>query len=96
MISNPSISCETNPPARLLALVQPEHSTEADVVADALQAAWVQALQQALNARGFDSGAADGVAGPATRAALRRWQRHEGLPADGFPTTELLQRLQVQ
>ena len=46
MISNPSISSETNPPARLLALVQPEHSTEADVVADALQAAWVLALQQ--------------------------------------------------
>jgi membrane-bound lytic murein transglycosylase B len=55
----------------------------------------VMALQSALNERGFEAGAADGVAGPATRAALRRYQRSEGLPADGFPTLELLQRLQA-
>lgn len=71
-----------------------------------VQAAWprdltvlgrsqVMALQSALNERGFGAGAADGVAGPATRAALRRYQRSEGLPADGFPTLELLQRLQA-
>lgn len=47
MISNPSLSSEATAPARLLALVQPEHSTEADAVADALQADWVRALQQA-------------------------------------------------
>jgi membrane-bound lytic murein transglycosylase B len=52
------------------------------------------ALQTALNDRGFDSGAADGLFGPATRAALRRWQRSVGLQADGYPTLELLQRLQ--
>ena len=52
------------------------------------------ALQTALNERGFDSGAADGLLGPATRAALRRWQRSVELPADGYPTLELLQRLQ--
>lgn len=70
-----------------------------------VQAAWprdlqpltrsqVLALQTALNERGFDSGAADGLLGPATRAALRRYQRDAGLAADGFPTVELLQRLQ--
>jgi lytic murein transglycosylase len=52
-------------------------------------------LQAALNQRGFDSGAADGVLGPATRAGLRRYQQSVGLPADGFPTSELLQRLQT-
>lgn len=57
--------------------------------------AQVTALQAALNERGFSAGAADGVAGPATRAALRRYQRSVGLPADGFPTLELLQRLQA-
>jgi len=51
-------------------------------------------LQTALNARGFDSGIADGAAGPATRDALRRYQRSIGVPADGYPTLELLQRLQ--
>ena len=72
----------------------------------AVQAAWPRdlaplsrsqtvALQAALNERGFDSGPADGLLGPATRAALRRWQRSEGLPADGYPTQDLLQRLQA-
>ena len=47
MMSNPSLFSEPTTPARLLALVQPEHSTAADAAADALQAAWVLALQQA-------------------------------------------------
>jgi membrane-bound lytic murein transglycosylase B len=74
------------------------------VGAPGLHAAWprdltplsrsqVQELQQALNVRGFDSGAADGMIGPATRDALRRWQRSVGLPPDGYPTLELLERL---
>ena len=54
----------------------------------------VLALQTALNTRGFDSGTPDGVTGPATRSGLRRYQRNVGLPADGYPTLELLQRLQ--
>ena len=53
----------------------------------------VRAMQEALNARGFDSGTPDGVPGRATRAALRAWQRSAGLPPDGHPTAELLQRL---
>lgn len=42
-----SFSSESVEPARLLALVQPEHSLSSDAEADALQAAWVRALQQA-------------------------------------------------
>jgi lytic murein transglycosylase len=52
------------------------------------------ALQATLNEQGFDSGVADGVMGPATRAAVRRYQRSVGLPADGYPTVALLQQLQ--
>ena len=52
------------------------------------------ALQTALNARGFDSGTPDGILGPATRDALRRYQRSVGVPPDAFPTLELLQKLQ--
>ena len=55
----------------------------------------VHALQAALNQRGFPTGQPDGVAGPATRAALRAWQRSIGVPADGFPTLQWLQRLQA-
>ena len=52
------------------------------------------ALQTALNRRGFDSGTPDGQMGPATRQALRAFQRSVGLPADGYPTADLLERLQ--
>jgi membrane-bound lytic murein transglycosylase B len=47
-------------------------------------------FQQALAAQGFDPGPADGILGRGTRAALRRYQKAHGLPADGFPTTDLL------
>jgi membrane-bound lytic murein transglycosylase B len=50
-------------------------------------------LQTALNEQGFASGKPDGLLGPATREALRRFQRSIGLPADGYPTLEVLQRL---
>jgi lytic murein transglycosylase len=52
-------------------------------------------MQSALNAGGFDSGAPDGMMGPATRDALRRFQRSIGVAADGYPTLDLLQRLQA-
>jgi len=52
------------------------------------------ALQTALNARGFDTGTPDGVMGPATQRGIRQYQRSLGLAADGYPTLDLLQRLQ--
>ena len=51
------------------------------------------ALQTALNALGFDSGTPDGMMGPATQRGIRLDQSSLGLPADGSPTVELLQRL---
>jgi membrane-bound lytic murein transglycosylase B len=62
----------------------------------ALSRSQVVELQTALTQRGFATGAADGVMGPATREGLRRYQRSVGLPADGYPSAELLQRLQQQ
>ena len=62
----------------------------------ALSRQQLTALQTALNHRGFDSGAPDGVMGPTTRGALRSYQRSVRLPADGYPTLDLLQRLQAQ
>ncbi len=51
------------------------------------------ALQTALNQRGFASGAPDGILGPATQDAIRRYQRSVGLPADAYPDAGLLLRL---
>lgn len=53
----------------------------------------MQQLQAQLNQRGFNAGTPDGVMGPATRAGLRQYQQSLGAVADGYPTTELLQRL---
>ncbi|MGH6646986.1 lytic murein transglycosylase [Aquabacterium sp.] len=60
----------------------------------ALSGAEIKSLQAALNKLGFDSGSPDGQVGPATRKALRQFQRSLGQPADGHPTAELLQRAQ--
>jgi len=62
----------------------------------ALTRSQLLALQTALNERGFASGTPDGMMGPATREGLRRYQRSVGLPVDGYPTLDLLQRLQEQ
>ena len=55
----------------------------------------VRTLQLALNDHGFPAGEADGQMGPATRQGLRAYQRSLGVPADGYPTLELLARLQA-
>lgn len=50
-------------------------------------------LQRRLQARGFDVGGIDGILGAGTRAAVQDMQARLGLPADGWPTPALLQRL---
>jgi lytic murein transglycosylase len=52
-------------------------------------------LQQLLAKRGFEVGKIDGVIGEGTRDAVRQMQIKFGLPADGYPTTELLEHLQA-
>ena len=50
-------------------------------------------LQELLTARGYDTGGADGIIGFNTRKAIRAYQQSIGVPADGYPTLELLARL---
>ncbi len=50
-------------------------------------------LQRRLQARGFDTGGVTGILGANTRAAVQDIQAQLGLPADGWPTPELLRRL---
>jgi lytic murein transglycosylase len=47
-------------------------------------------LQEKLAARGHDVGKIDGVLGTGTRTALQKVQAELGLPADGWPTQQLL------
>jgi len=62
----------------------------------ALSRSQLRSLQTALNDHGYDAGRPDGMMGPATRDGLRRYQRSLGLPADGYPTLDLLERLQAR
>lgn len=50
-------------------------------------------LQQLLQAVGFDPGGVDGIIGANTRQALRHFQIALGLPADGYPSKPLLEKL---
>lgn len=52
-------------------------------------------LQQLLAKRGYDVGKIDGVIGASTRVAIREMQQKFGLPADGYPTPELLEHLEA-
>ncbi|KPA22356.1 Membrane-bound lytic murein transglycosylase B precursor [Shimia sp. SK013] len=51
------------------------------------------ALQSRLTARGFDTGGADGVLGPKSRAAIADYQRSLGLDPTGDPSQSLLKSL---
>ena len=50
-------------------------------------------LQQLLVRSGFDVGKVDGVLGQQSRIAIKQMQLRFGLPADSWPTTELLARM---
>ena len=50
-------------------------------------------MQARFVALGYDVGNADGVVGAKTRIAARAFQKRYGLPADGYPTNELLVQL---
>ena len=56
----------------------------------ALSADQMVALQKKLAARGHDVGKIDGILGAATRSAVQKEQARLGLPADAWPTRDLL------
>ncbi|HUU66051.1 MAG TPA: lytic murein transglycosylase [Methyloceanibacter sp.] len=57
-------------------------------------AAETKQLQALLARQGFDVGKIDGVIGAGTREAIRAMQIKYGLPADSYPSHELLRALQ--
>jgi membrane-bound lytic murein transglycosylase B len=50
-------------------------------------------VQRLLTTLGYDVGGVDGLIGGRTQAALRAYQRANGLPADGYASQRLLERL---
>jgi lytic murein transglycosylase len=61
----------------------------------ALPFADVKALQVMLAHAGYDVGAIDGFLGLKTRQAVKAMQQKYGLPADSYPTAELLARMRA-
>ena len=53
----------------------------------------VQEMQRRLASLGYTVGKLDGVVGAQTRAAVRAFQQRVGMPADGYPTPVVLQKL---
>ena len=58
-----------------------------------LSRAQAQDLQARLTALGYDTQGTDGIIGPNTRAAVRAFQRAQGLVPDGFVSTQLYDRV---
>lgn len=63
--------------------------------AENLLPTYIAAVQQALAAKGYRPGPADGVLGPRTRAAIRRYQADYGLPVTGEVSLGLLNHLRL-
>jgi lytic murein transglycosylase len=61
-----------------------------------LSAAQIMEMQQLLVRRGFSTAQPDGKFGLTTRASVRAAQVKLGLPADSYPTAELIERLRRQ
>jgi len=53
----------------------------------------LKVLQEKLTRKGYDVGKIDGILGAGTRAAVQDMQQKLGLPADAWPTRQLLNRL---
>jgi hypothetical protein len=59
-----------------------------------LKAVWVvQQVQKALNERGIEAGPEDGVMGPKTRAAIKRYQDLNGMRTNGVITPDIKEAL---
>mgnify|MGYP000383305840 CR=1 FL=1 len=63
--------------------------------APALSRSSITELQKALSDRGYDTGKPDGILGPTTRSAIRKFQAATGMVADGYPGKAVLAKLNV-
>jgi peptidoglycan hydrolase-like protein with peptidoglycan-binding domain len=79
------------PSQELLSLLEEGQPQEAQLS----QREQIQQVQEALKARGYEAGPADGVMGPSTRNAIRTYQSDAGMPVTGQISPELLTSLDV-
>ncbi|HVV79389.1 MAG TPA: lytic murein transglycosylase [Pseudolabrys sp.] len=80
--------------ATRLAGAPPVYRGSPDIVT--LDADQMSELQRLLTRHGYDVGEIDGKFGTLTRTAVKQVQLKVGLPADSYPTVELIERLRGQ
>lgn len=68
-------------------------ATSVDEMTPEMRKAYIRGIQEELVAHRYDPGPADGVLGPMTRKAIRKYQREAGLSVDGVASKELLDHL---
>ncbi|MCP5085367.1 MAG: peptidoglycan-binding protein [Rhodobacteraceae bacterium] len=73
--------------------VTPEQQVEIDLK---LTRSDRRRVQEQLSLLEYDTKGIDGLFGPATRSALKRWQSQNGAVASGYLTPKLLQKLRLQ
>jgi len=80
--------------ATRLAGAAPVNRGDPDI--EVLQPEQVMELQRLLTQQGDDIGDIDGKVGSKTRVAVKKAQLKVGLPADSYPSTELIERLRAR
>lgn len=68
-------------------------ATSVDEMPQEMRSAYIRGIQEELAAHGYAPGPADGLLGPRTVGAIRKYQRDAGLPVDGVAGKELLDHL---
>jgi localization factor PodJL len=86
---------EVRPPRRGWRSVSAGDTASGNTSASSTDTALVYRVQSLLNKLGYDAGVPDGVPGPQTGAAVRRFQTRIGLAVDGEITPKLLARLKA-
>ena len=70
--------------ARGLIEVKPTYDEPLPILKKGVKSEYVRHWQMFLNVNGYACGNADGIFGPKTEAAVKKWQKDHGLVADGI------------
>lgn len=91
----PLASPQTNPTMVLnsMAPVKPKAPTDPVAAAAGEAPDVIASIQRELQARGYEPGTPDGVAGAVTRAAIMAWEHDHGLSPTGEPTEAVMKAI---